>query len=53
MKTIYSDYLEKKIPVGFTVDTVHYSWCEEDLVYWNDETEEDYYMEVPTNADLD
>lgn len=53
MKTIYSDYLEEMIPVGFTVDTVHYTWNEEDLVYWSDETDDDYYMEVPKRAILD
>ena len=53
MKTIYSDYLEEMIPVGFTVDTIHYTWSEEDLVYWSDEIDGDCYMEVPTRAILD
>ena len=52
-KVIYSYYFEKLIPVGFTVDDEHYTWSEEDLVYWSDEIDGDCYMEVPTNADLD
>ena len=53
MKQIYSDYLEKMIPSGFTVDGTHYTWDEDDLLYWSDETDEDYYMSIPNNAVLD
>lgn len=53
MKTIYSDYLEEMIPVGFTVDTVHYTWNEEDLLYCSDEIDGDYYIGVPIRAILD
>lgn len=52
-KMIYSDYLEEMVVSGFTVGETHYSWNEIDLVYWSDETDDDYYMEVPKSAILD
>lgn len=66
MNTFYSDYLESMIPSGFTVKKVlfdrdkkrgyiicrgeHYSWNEEDLCYYSDDTDEHMYMDIPTNG---
>lgn len=49
---IWSESLEKMVHSGFTIkddDDIdkHYSWNEEDGLYYNDDTDEDYFMEVP------
>lgn len=28
----------------------HYLWNNDDMVYYNDDTDEDYYMEIPKNG---
>lgn len=65
-KKIYSEYLENYIPAGFTVKRVlfsrdgakpytvchgeHFTWNEEDLYYYSDDTDEHAYMDIPTNG---
>ena len=65
-KMIYSDYLETMIPAGFTIRKVlfdkqgcesykvckpmHYSWNEKDLLYYSDDIDGEYYMEIPENG---
>ena len=64
---IYSDYLETMIPAGFTTQKVlfdrrgnegykickpmHYSWNEEDLLYYSDDIDGEYYIEIPKNGE--
>ena len=66
-KMIYSDYLGTMIPAGFTIRKVlfdrqgnepykickqkHYTWDETDLLYYSDEIDDDYYMEIPKNGE--
>ena len=66
-KMIYSDYMETMIPAGFTIRKVlfdkqgkepykickekHYTWDETDLLYYYDETDDDTYMEIPSNGE--
>ena len=65
-KMIYSDYLETMIPTGFTTQKIlfdrqgnegykvckpmHYSWNEEDLLYYSDDVDDKAYDEIPTNG---
>lgn len=28
----------------------HYTWNNDDMVYYNDDTDEDYFMEIPKNG---
>ena len=60
---IYSEYLDCMIPSGFTTAKVyfsnngitkckssHWSWCEEDCVYYSDTVDGAYYNEIPING---
>ena len=63
---IYSEYLEMMIPKGFTIKRCyiditgtkpyyitgcnHYTWNEDDLVYYNDDVDEDFYYDIPCNG---
>ena len=47
---IYSDSLECMVHKGFSYHHSHYTWNDEDCVYWNDDTDDDYYMEIPSDA---
>ena len=60
---IYSDSLCEMVVAGFTRQKVyfgndgikkcrpiHYTWNDEDCVYYSDDTDEDFYMEVPQNG---
>lgn len=54
---VYSDYLGEMIIKGFYMkkkngEYTHYTWNEDDFVYWNDEVDDSYYYEVPQNAIL-
>ena len=65
-KMIYSDYMGTMIPAGFTTQKVlidrrgdegykickpmHYSWNEEDLLYYSDDVDDRAYDEIPTNG---
>lgn len=52
-KMIYSDSLDEMVIFGFSIHGVHYTWNDDDCVYWSDMTDDDYYMEVPKNAIID
>lgn len=57
-KMIWSDSLDEKVISGFIVVTdmggkKHYSWNDDDCVYYWDAADDDYYMEVPKGAILD
>lgn len=52
-KMVWSDSLVEMVHVGFTIGKKHYSWNDEDCVYYWDEADDDYYMEAPDNADFD
>ncbi len=49
-KYVYSDYLEKMIPFRFQFKNKTYEWNELDLVYYNIDTDEDYFEELPKGA---
>lgn len=47
-KYVYSDSLEYLVHKGFTYDGKHFFWCEEDVCYYDDETEETRFEEEYT-----
>lgn len=51
---IWSDYLEDMVVSGFYVkennEWKHYTWNEEDCLYYWDEADDDWYDEMPNNA---
>ena len=52
---IYSDSLGGMIIKGFYMKKIngeyrHYTWNDEDCVYWADDVDDRYYMEIPKNA---
>ena len=55
---VWSESLEEMVPHGFKMRTRdggynHYTWNDLDCLYWNDDRDDMYYMEVPKNAILD
>lgn len=57
-KMVYSDSLDEDVIAGFTIEdeeegTMHYSWHDEDCVYYWDDSDESFYMEVPKGAVVD
>ena len=57
-KMIWSDSLDENVVAGFTIEdevdgTKHYTWNDDDCVYYWDEADDDYYMEVPMGAKVD
>ena len=54
---IWSESLENMVHSGFTIrdDGIdkHYSWNDEDCVFYNDDTDEDYFDKVPDGAVFD
>ena len=50
---IWSDSLEEMVHVGFSYGIYHYSWNDEDCIFCNDATDEDYFMEAPDGAFFD
>lgn len=58
-KMIYSETCGGMIVKGFTrirrrgdvvTSNRHYTWDESDAVYWNDEVDDDYYMDKPKDG---
>ena len=52
---IYSDSLGGMIIKGFYMkkkngEYRHYTWSNEDCVYWADDVDDRYYFEIPKNA---
>ena len=52
---IYSDSLGGMIIKGFYMkkkngEYRHYTWDDEDCVYWADDVDDRYYCEIPKNA---
>lgn len=57
-KMVYSDSLDRMVISGFTMKLkrggyTHYTWSDEDCVYWNDDIDGRYREEVPDNAIID
>lgn len=50
MKYTYSKSLNDMVVESFYWNGRHYTWHDEDCVYYNDETDEDYWMTVPDDA---
>ena len=59
-RLIYSDSLCEMVESGFSITAVlfgdngykvcksiHYTWNDEDCVYYNDDVDGDFYMEIP------
>lgn len=57
-KMVWSDSLDEEVIAGFSIEddeegTKHYTWNDDDCVYYWDEADDDYYMEVPNGAVVD
>lgn len=50
MRYIYSDSLDDMVVESFYWNARHYTWNDADCVFYNDESEEDYWMTVPDDA---
>lgn len=49
---IYSDSLDEMVIRSFYHKNKHYTWNDLDCVYYSDQSEEDYFFEIPVNAVL-
>ena len=54
---IYSEYLGEMIIKGFYMkkkngEYRHYTWNDEDCLYWADDVDDRFYFKVPQNAIL-
>ena len=58
-RMIYSATCGGMIVKGFTrikrrgdkmISKFHYTWSESDALYWNDEVDDDYYMDKPDDG---
>ena len=52
---IFSKYLGEMVIKGFYMkkkngDLRHYTWNDDDCVYWADDVDDKFYFEVPQNA---
>lgn len=47
MKYIYSHSLDDIVLKAFYYKGKHYTWNDIDCVYYDDDTEENYFMDVP------
>lgn len=57
-KMVWSDSLDEMVVAGFKKKLksggyTHYTWSDEDCLYWNDDVDDKYYFDVPKNAILD
>ena len=53
VKMIWSENQESMVVKGFTYKGKHYTWCESDELYYRDDVDDSYFMEIPTRAMLD
>lgn len=54
----WSSALNEMVVTGFkrklkSGGYTHYTWSDEDCLYWNDDVDDKYYFDVPKNAILD
>lgn len=58
-KMVYSDSLDRLVIYGFWVDDdgcsekIHYTWNDDDCVYYSDVEDGEFYSDVPRGAELD
>lgn len=52
-KMIWSENEGAMIYKGFTYRGKHYTWDEADEVYYRDDVDDTYLMEIPKEAELD
>ena len=52
-KMIMSESLDEMVVAGFTVGGEHFTWNDDDCVYWSDDVDDEYFQEIPKNADID
>ena len=52
-KMIWSENTGDMVYKGFTYKGKHYTWAEADELYYRDEVDDTYLMEIPKEADLD
>lgn len=50
MKMVWSEVNEAMVVKGFTFKNKHYTWCESDEVYYRDDVDDTYMMEIPAGA---
>ena len=49
----WSRSLDDCVYAGFTFKKKHYEWDDIDCVYYSDDSDEDFFMEVPRTAVVD
>ena len=52
-KMIYSNSLDYMVVSGFYWKGMHYTWNDEDVVFWNDSVDDDFFWCVPDDAIID
>lgn len=52
-KMIWSENQESMVVKGFVYRGKHYTWCEADELYYRDDVDDIYLMEIPAEAKLD
>ena len=50
MEYIYSESLNDMVVKSFFWNGSHYTWNDADCVFYNDESDDDYWMTVPDDA---
>ncbi len=50
---VYSDSLGEMVVKGFSYKGNHYTWNDFDCVYYADDSDECYYMDIPKGAIAD
>lgn len=53
IKKIWSESQESMVVKGFTYRGKHYTWNDMDEVYYLDEADDSYFMEIPDGAEVD
>lgn len=49
----WSRSLDTCVEAGFTFRGTHYEWNDFDCLYYSDDSDEDYFMEIPRKAVVD
>lgn len=50
---IYSNSLEEMVVRSFLYRNRRYVWSDCDCLYYSEESDEDYFSEIPDGADID
>lgn len=51
VKCVFSDSLNEYVVYGFQVGLHHYTWNDDDCVYYRDDSDESWYSELPKESE--